>query len=62
MNFFLTNKSGQFETKSWMRRKLFNQVHQQRFTMEHAQRLLKGEPKWKGQDMNNSSKRSKVHF
>ncbi|CAK8570634.1 unnamed protein product [Lathyrus sativus] len=28
--------------------------------MEHAWRLLKDEPKWKGQEMNNSSKRSKV--
>ncbi|CAK8575482.1 unnamed protein product [Lathyrus sativus] len=28
--------------------------------MEHAWRLLKDEPKWKGQEMNNSSKRSKI--
>ncbi|MCI34071.1 glutathione S-transferase T2-like, partial [Trifolium medium] len=41
-------------------RKLFVQVRHQRFTMEHAWRLLKDEPKWKGEEMNNSSKRSKT--
>ncbi|KAK2434803.1 glutathione S-transferase T3 [Trifolium repens] len=40
--------------------KLFVQVRHQRFTMEHAWRLLKDEPKWKGEEMNNSSKRSKT--
>ncbi|WJX89655.1 hypothetical protein P8452_71634 [Trifolium repens] len=41
-------------------RKLFVQVRHQRFTMEHAWRLLKDEPKWKGEELNNSSKRSKT--
>ncbi|PNX54585.1 glutathione S-transferase t2-like protein [Trifolium pratense] len=54
-------KSGQSETDIMDEaRKLFAQVHHQRFTMEHAWRLLKDEPKWKGQEMNNSSKRSKT--
>ncbi|XP_058773704.1 glutathione S-transferase T3-like [Vicia villosa] len=54
-------KSGQSETDVMDEaRKKFVQVRHQRFTMEHAWRLLKDEPKWKGQEMNNSSKRSKI--
>ncbi|XP_058775486.1 glutathione S-transferase T3-like [Vicia villosa] len=54
-------KSGQSETDVMDEaRKIFVQVRHQRFTMEHAWRLLKDEPKWKGQEMNNSSKRSKI--
>ena len=39
---------------------LFVQVLKTRLTMEKAWRLLKDEPKWKGEAMNNSSKRSKT--
>ncbi|CAK8577424.1 unnamed protein product [Lathyrus sativus] len=54
-------KSGQSETDVMEEaRKIFFQVHHQRFTIEHAWRLLKDEPKWKGQEMDNSSKRSKI--